>query len=138
MSSNMTSFVIKESINFFKEKNSKCFSCFLNARQAFDRNWHDCLIYKLYLLGMNLPLLKTVIAMHSDMYSRVLFTGHCPGWFPVLQGTRQGGLQSPFLKLCYINELINILVSSNLGFKINNFDFYAPSFADDMALPFFR
>ena len=82
----MTSFLVKESINFCKEKDSKLFSCFLNARQAFDKVWHEGLIYKLYLLGIDITLLKTVKAMHSEMHSRILFSGHYSDWFSVLQG----------------------------------------------------
>ena len=132
MGSMMTSLIVKESIHFCQEKNSKLYTCFLDARQAFDRVWHDGLIYKLHQLGVNITLLKTVIAMHIEMYSRVLHAGHYSDWFPVLQGTRQGGVWSPFLYLCYINDLIDILSKSNLGLKISNYDFCSPSFADDI------
>ena len=64
--------------------------------QAFDRVWHDGLIYKLHELGVNITLLKTVIAMLIEMYSRVLHAGHYSDWFTVLQGKRQGGVWSPF------------------------------------------
>ena len=105
MGSSMTSFILKESIQFCKENNSKLFACFLDARQAFDRVWHNGLFYKLNELGVSYKLLKIVIAMHSDMYSCVMYNGFYSDWFPVLQGTRQGGVWSPFLYLVYINYL---------------------------------
>ena len=108
--------------------------CFLDARQAFDRVWHDGLFYKLSLLGVKPKLLHTVIAMHSDMKSRVLYKGFHSDWFPILQGTRQGGVWSPFLYLLYIDPLIEHLSNSNLGFQIEGTSYCAPSFADDMTL----
>ena len=72
--------------------------------------------------------------MHCNMYSCVMYKGHLSDWFPVLQGTRQGGVGSPFLYLMYIDSLIEQLVSSNLGFQIEWFSLCVPSFADDMTL----
>ena len=91
MGSTITSFVLKESISYCKEKSSKLFVCFLDARQAFDQVWHDGLFYKLHELGVNPKLWKSVVSMHSEMYSCVMYNGFCSDWFPVLQGTRQGG-----------------------------------------------
>ena len=67
--------------------------------------------------------------MHSDMYNCVMYNGYYSDWFPVLQGTRQGGVWSPFLYLVYINPLLDQLVNSKLGSHC-----CAPSFADDMTL----
>ena len=134
MSSAMTSFVLNESINFCREQNSKLYVCFLDARKAFDRVWHDGLVFKLSELRIPHKLLKTVIARHSDMRSCVLCNGFFSDWFPILQGTWQGGIWSPFLYLIYINDLIDQLVKSKLGFQIEGVSFCAPSFADDMTL----
>ena len=68
------------------------------------------------------------------MYSCVLYSGLQSDWFPILQGTKQGGVWSPFLYLLYINSLIVQLKDSNLGLKIQDRDFCSPSFADDMTL----
>ena len=72
--------------------------------------------------------------MHSDMRSCVLYNGFFSDWFPILQGTRQGGIWSPFLYLICINDLIDQLVKSKLGFQFEGVSFCAPSFADDMIL----
>ena len=134
MGSPMTSFILTESISYCKDKHSKLFTCFLDARQSFDRVWHDGLIFKLHNLGICTKLLKVVISMHRDMFSKVMYKGYFSHWFPVLQGTRQGGVWSPFLYLVYIDALICELVCSNFGFQIEGLSLCAPSFADDMAL----
>ena len=45
----MTSFLVKEAIQFAKEKGSKVYACFLDVRKAFDQVWHDGLFYKLII-----------------------------------------------------------------------------------------
>ncbi len=43
----MTSFIVRESVYFSREENSKLYICFLDGRQAFDRVWHNGLLFKL-------------------------------------------------------------------------------------------
>ena len=72
--------------------------------------------------------------MYSNMYSSVVHRGFYSDWFPVLQGTRQGGVMSQVLYLVFINSLLEQLVYSQLGFQIEGLHLCAPSFADDMTL----
>ena len=131
---NMTSYLVKECEYFCKENNSKLYACYFDTMTAFDRVWHSGLLYKLYSLGISHKLWLTVAAMHSDMYSCVLINGHMSDWFPVLQGTRQGGCWSPFLYLIYINDLISELQNSSYGLSIGHISVCAPTVADDMLL----
>ena len=57
----MTSFLIKEAIQFAKEKGSKVYACFLDVRKAFYQVWHDGLFYKLYNCGINRTILKVIM-----------------------------------------------------------------------------
>ncbi|KAH3887776.1 hypothetical protein DPMN_011795 [Dreissena polymorpha] len=43
----MTSFSLSECLYYAKELKSSVYLCFLDARQAFDRVWHDGLFHKL-------------------------------------------------------------------------------------------
>ncbi len=108
----MTSFAVQEAINFTQEHNSKAFIAFLDSRQAFDRVWHNGLIFKLHELGIDHTSLKTIISLYSSMQSCVRYKGHVSDWFSVSQGTRQGGKSSPSLYLVYINVIIQLLEDS--------------------------
>ena len=130
----MTSFSLKECIYYGKENNSKVYICYLDARQAFDRLWHDGLFYKLHSLNIDRCIYKAFYNMYCDMKSRVKCHGLYSDWFPVLQGTRQGGLSSPMLYLIYIDGLIKILQESGYGLCIFEKSFACPTVADDMCL----
>ena len=50
----MTSFRLRESINFANENGCLLYVCFLDVKKnAFDYVWHDGLCYKLYNIGID-------------------------------------------------------------------------------------
>ena len=63
-------------------------------------------------------LLRVIINLHKNMTSRVVYNGHYSVWFPILQGARQGGVVSPFMYLCYSDDLINELCRCVSGFML--------------------
>ena len=127
----ITSFIVKEAIQYAKEKNSKVYACFLDVKKAFDQVWHDGLFYKLYKCGVNRTVLKTIINLYTDMTSCVRTQSHKSEWFPVLQGTRQGGVISPFLYLVYDNDLMWEIEASEMGLFVHNINCGSLAVADD-------
>ena len=106
----MTSFLVKEAIQFAKEKGSKVNTCFLDVRKAFDQVWHNGLFYKLYNCGINRTILKVIMNLYTDMESCVKTQAHKSAGFPV----------SPFLYLVYDNDLMWQLEESHLGLCVCN------------------
>jgi hypothetical protein len=130
----MTSFYFKESILYGKEQGSKVHVCFLDAKQAFDRVWHEGLLWKLFNCNLDSNTFLCFVNLYTEMKSCVKFKGELSQWFNVMQGTRQGGISSPILYLLFINDLINELQESGLGCCIYNFHASSPTVADDMVL----
>ena len=130
----MTSFALRECIQTSIEHNSKVFVCFLDAKQAFDRVWHSGLFSKLFDADIDKHIFKAFFDMYTGLQSRVKFRGFKSDWFPVLQGTRQGGVSSPKLYLLYIDGLIKEIEQSGLGLCIYGTCFASPTVADDMCL----
>ena len=72
--------------------------------------------------------------MFENIYSCVRSQGQSSDWLPILQGTRQGQVMSPYLYLIFINDLMNKLDQSNIGLKISGTGYCCPTSADDMVL----
>ena len=64
----------------------------------------------------------------------MIYNGHYSSWFRILQGSGQGGVVSPFMYLCYIDDLIRELCNCMDGFMLLCLILYALTVADDMLL----
>ncbi|MCG7874961.1 MAG: reverse transcriptase family protein, partial [Candidatus Thiodiazotropha endolucinida] len=134
MGCNMTSLLLQESVYFAKENGSKLYICFLDAKKAFDKVWHDGLFFKLHQMGIAVYVWKLIVSLHTQLSSYVLFRGFKSSVFSVTQGTRQGGVLSPYLFLCFINDLLNQLCMSDKGLCVSGINICCPTVADDMLL----
>ena len=95
---------------------------FLDMSKAFDKVWHEGLIYKLKSMGVSNSLLKLIQSFLSNRFQRVLLNGQTSEWLPVKAGVPQGSLLGPLFFLIYINDL-----SENIELTVK-------LFADDTSL----
>ena len=82
---------------------------FLDISKAFDRVWHDGLIYKLRSNGVEGKALKILQSFLTDRYQRVLLNGQSSNWEKINAGVPQGSILGPLLFLIYINDITNNL-----------------------------
>ena len=97
-------------------------SVFLDISKAFDKVWHEGLLYKLKPMSISGELYNLLENYLSDRFQRVILNGQFSSRKPILAGVPQGSILGPLLFLIYINDLPN-------GLKSN-----AKSFADDTSL----
>ena len=95
---------------------------FLDMSKAFDKVWHDGLIYKLENFGIKGRLLSLLTDFLSNRSQRVALNGQYSEWKDIKAGVPQGSILGPLLFLIYINDL-----SSNLKSTVK-------LFADDVSL----
>ena len=95
---------------------------FLDLSKAFDKVWHQGLLFKLESFGIRGKLLNLLEDYLSNRFQRVLLNGQESSWLPIKAGVPQGSILGPLLFLIYINDLPDGL---NLIAKL---------FADDTSL----
>ena len=84
-------------------------SVYLDISKAFDRVWHEGLVYKLRRCGVSgniLSLIKDFLANHKQ---RMVLNGKTSEWGSVTAGVPQGSILGPLFFLVYINDLTDNL-----------------------------
>ena len=95
---------------------------FLDISKAFDKVWHEGLIFKLKRNGVSDSLLKLFVNYLHNRKQRVVLNGFQSDYSLIESGVPQGSVLGPLLFLLYINDLERN-ITSNIKF-----------FADDTML----
>ena len=85
---------------------------FLDILKAFDKVWHEGLLFKLKSVGISGELYSLLENYLSGRFQRVILNGQHSLWKPILAGVPQGSILGPLLFLIYINDLPNELKSN--------------------------
>ena len=84
---------------------------FLDISKAFDRVWHEGLLYKLKSNGIEGKLLNLIESFLYHRQQRVVLNGQCSSWVHINAGVPQGSILGPLLFLIYINDISDNLDS---------------------------
>ena len=133
-STTMCTFMVLETIEYYKSKGSKVHVLLLDASKAFDRVNYIKLFEKLCNKGMCPLTIRLMLNMYTNQKLQVKWNGYKSEKFNVTNGVRQGGVLSPLLFSVYMDELLEKLKENGSGCHIGNHFVGAFGYADDLIL----
>jgi len=126
--------VVKRTIDYYLKRGSYVFACFVDFRKAFDMVNYWKLFSQMLDDGTDSCLVRLLAFWHSRQSLCVYWQGFCSDKFSVGNGTRQGGILSPYLFTRYVRPLISAVSQSKLGCNIGGLVVNLLAYADDMVL----
>ena len=85
---------------------------FCDITKAFDRVWHNGLLFKLKHYGVAGNILSWIEHYLTDRKQKVVVKGFSSSFKSINAGVPQGSVLGPFLFLLYINDISNGLANS--------------------------
>jgi hypothetical protein len=125
---------MKKVVDYYIDNGSHVFACFVDFSKAFDRVNYWKLFNKLLDDDVDCNIVALLAVWYSGQEVCIQWKNTLSSSFHIGNGTRQGGILSPYLFTRYIRELICAVVHSNIGCNIGGVFYNVLAYADDIVL----
>ena len=133
-STTMCTFMVLETIEYYRNNGGNVHAILLDASKAFDRVNYTKLFEKLIKKGMCPLTVRLLLNMYTNQKMQVKWSNHISPKFSISNGVRQGGVLSPLLFSVYVDELLEKLRRNGAGCHIGHMFVGALGYADDIIL----
>ena len=127
-------YTVRSIVEHYVENGSTVQVCSIDLSKAFDKMNHYALMIKLIDKQLPLCLLKIIANWFSISVTAVKWCDCYSRFISLLAGVRQGGVLSPVLFCVFIDNLVNIVKSTNVGCYISSAFAGILLYADDIML----
>ena len=88
---------------------------FLDVAKAYDKTWHNGLLYRMRKIGIPAKVLKLWKSSYSQINRRMMINEHLTDPFSCASGLAQGAVDSPTLYDVFVDELASELFNAGYG-----------------------
>ena len=130
----MCTSVFKQTVDYYRNRGSHVFACFVDYVKAFDYVNHWKLFLKLLQDDVDVNLVSMMAYWYANQQLCVRWISTFSQFFTTTNGTRQGGILSPYLFSRYVRDLLDEVVQSRCGCCIGDVMLNVLAYADDLVL----
>ena len=102
ISTNMCTWMVTETIDYFSTHGSEIFLCTMDMSKAFDRVKHSVLFRKLLLKGLPVIYIRLLLRIYRDQSANVRWNGNLSETFSLTNGVKQGAVYCQLSFCMYI------------------------------------
>lgn len=133
-STGLCTMTLKKVVEYYTDHGSHVFVSFVDFSKAFDKVNYWKLFNGLLDDKVDVNVVALLAFWYSNQSTCICWKNTLSRPFTIGNGTRQGGLLSPYFFTRYIRELIRAIVLSNFGCNIGGVFFNILAYADDLVL----
>ena len=126
--------VVKQTTDYYARRGSHVFACFIDYSKASDKVNYWKLFGQLMDDGVNSYIVLLLAYWYSHQHASVIWMNTRSSTFMVGNGTKQGGILSPYLFSRYIRLLLYNISMSKIGCHIGGMAANVFAYADDVVL----
>ena len=125
---------VKQTIDYYARRGSHVFVCFIDYSKAFDKVNYWKIFGQLLDDSVNSYIVLLLAYWYSHQQASVIWMNTRSSAFTVGNGTKQGGILSPYLFSRYIRLLLYKISVSKIGCHIGGMAANVFAYADDVVL----
>ena len=133
-STNMCSWMVVETIDFFLRNGSEVFASVMDMTKAFDNVRHSQLFTKVLERGIPAIFIRLLMVAYKSQELLVSWNGESSALFTMSNGVKQGAVLSALLYNIYVDDLFKRLRDRNVGCCVNGVYLGILGYADDIFL----